>query len=150
MLALCDAIRQAGGCSLRTLSLSANKISDCGFGGLAEVMRLGVLPALVSLNLSANHVGDEGVIAFCRGPWRGRKGPMACLETLWLDSNRVGDAGCAALAAAITAGALASIEDIYLKSNVGRADAVQAALDHRRWVRETLAGGRIIKCAWTT
>ena len=143
MLALCEAISRRRVRHLCTLSLGINRIGDAGVIALANTISGGAMGALVSLNLSTNLVSDRGLLALCDGPWRS-KSQMDSLETLWLDSNRIGDAGCAALARVISDGGLAAVDDVYLDPTA-KSGAVQEAIRHRKWVTETLAGGRIIK-----
>jgi len=144
MLALASAIGEGRIRSLRTLSLGINRIGDAGAVALAEAMGKGALVSLESINLSTNLVADRGVLALCTGPWR-TKATMTRLETLWLDNNGIGAAGCAALEGVLESGALVAIEDIYLENNIGSGLGIEEALAHRKWQRETLAGGKILK-----
>jgi Ran GTPase-activating protein (RanGAP) involved in mRNA processing and transport len=55
-----------------------------------------MLPALVALDLSGNHIGDAGARALAASPH------MAHITTLNLSGNKIGPEGAAALAASPT------------------------------------------------
>jgi len=70
------------------------------------------LPALESLDLNGNRLGDEGLAALVAPP--PPTGGLAKLKRLDLSWTQITDAGCATLAAALDSGALPALEQLYL------------------------------------
>ena len=107
---------------LEFLSLGKAAIGDAGLVALAPALRR--LPALLSLTLSSNPFGDEGLAALMAAPPPPTgspppKGVLAKLQVLDLCRTQVTDAGCAVLAAALDSGdsgALPALNRLYLQS----------------------------------
>ena len=101
---------------LKCLALDTVNISDAGLVALAPALRR--LPALDQLYLKGNPIGDEGLAALVpqlpTGDLLPPTGKLAKLAVLDLESTQLSDAGCAALAAAITSGALPLLDDLEL------------------------------------
>ena len=88
---------------LKILVLGSNAISDAGLVALAPALRR--LPALESLFIFGNPLGDEGLAALVAPPPPAGALPpptagLAKLKTLILSDTQVTDVGCAALIAA--------------------------------------------------
>ena len=114
---------------LETLFLmNHTAIGDAGLVALAPALRR--LPALESLYLYLNPLGDEGLAALVGPPPPAGTPPAGGLKKLkWLDldDTRVTDAGCAALAAALNSGALPALRTLTLE-NIPASDAAKAAV----------------------
>mgnify|MGYP002004186688 FL=1 len=130
---------------LRALFLCHVAIGDAGLIALAPALRQ--LPALKTLNLSDNPLGDEGIAALlvvvappppppppASAP-SSPTGGLTQLTELFLEGTQVADAGCAALASALSSGALPPLERLELKG-IPASAAAKAA------VSETLANKR--------
>ena len=77
----------------------------------------GSLASLEALDLSANQIGNEGMIAFADAIKPTDEFPMgslASLEDLRLWDNTIGDKGMKVFSSALSSGALASLQRIYL------------------------------------
>ena len=77
------------------------------------------LPALETLGLGANPLGDEGLVALVAPPPPAGAPPpttggLTKLKRLNLSGTQITDAGCATLAAALDSGALPALEKLYL------------------------------------
>ena len=97
---------------LKHLKLENAAISDAGLIALAPALRR--LPALVTLALPINPLGDEGLAALLAPPpladaTSPPTGGLTQLKHLDLGSTQVSDAGCAALVAAVNSGALPAL-----------------------------------------
>ena len=114
-----DGVTAAAGRTLRELELRGNAITAGGGGAIWAALDAGVLPALRTLDLGNNSLGDDGgraaahcLLAGC-GTW-----PR--LVVLDLSSNGMGDGGVEAVYKAVTApGAVLSpgVERISLRFN---------------------------------
>ena len=123
---------------LEWLSLSGAAISDRALVALAPALRR--LPALHTLILWGNPLGDEGLAALVAPPPPAAAPPppaaapppptrgLAKLSKLDLDYTQVSNAGCAALASALESGALPALEDVGLEG-VPASAAAQAAVE---------------------
>ena len=90
------------------------------------------LPALESLYLSENPIGDEGLAALVATPPPAGAltlptGMLKKLELLDLDDTEVTDAGCAGLTAALHRGALPALKVLRL-DGIPASDAAKAAV----------------------
>eukprot|EP00964_Phaeocystis_antarctica_P132745 scaffold96862_cov62-Phaeocystis_antarctica.AAC.4 len=113
---------------LDSLALTQTAIGDAALVALAPALRR--LPALESLYLYLNPLGDEGLAALVGPPPPAGTPPAGGLKKLkWLDldDTRVTDAGCAALAAALNSGALPALRTLTLE-NIPASDAAKAAV----------------------
>ena len=93
------------------------------------------MPALETLNLAGNPLGDEGLAALLAPPppagaLSPPTGVLKKLKELILHDTQVADAGCAALTAAFDRGALPSLEVLDL-GHIPASAAVKAALKAR-------------------
>ena len=83
--------------------INGTAIGDAGLVALAPALRR--LPALQTLSLSFNPLGDEGLAALVAPPPPGvlppPTGVLAKLKALFLNNTQVSDVGCAALAAVL-------------------------------------------------
>ena len=116
-LALAAALDRGSLRGLEYLKLENAAISDAGLIALAPALRRH--PALMTLDLQVNPLGDEGLAALVAPPppadatsppTRG----LTQLKTLNLGYTQVSDAGCAALAAALNSGALPVLDFLEL------------------------------------
>jgi Ran GTPase-activating protein (RanGAP) involved in mRNA processing and transport len=109
--------------SLNALYLGGNAIGPSGLHAL--VRGLHAAPALETLWLAGNALDSEALSAFAPVPG----GPSACgaLTHLAIQDNRIGDDGLAALAEALSHGALPRLRWLYAGQN-GFGDAGVAAL----------------------
>eukprot|EP00964_Phaeocystis_antarctica_P079374 scaffold49442_cov59-Phaeocystis_antarctica.AAC.3 len=117
---------------LKFLHLFHTAIGDAGLVALAPALRR--LPALETLDLMGNPFGDEGLAVLVAPPppppagsLSPPKGGLAKLKKLDLGNTQITDAGCAALAAALDAGALPALEELHLYG-IPASDAAKAAL----------------------
>ena len=98
---------------LKTLYLGNTAIGDAGLVALAPALRR--LPALERLYLVRNPLGDEGLAALVAPPPPPAGAPppttgvLPKLRQLNLNNTQVDDAGCAALASALSSGALPAL-----------------------------------------
>ena len=90
------------------------------------------LPALISLRLAQNLLGDEGLAAIVAtapdNTWP-PKGGLPKLEELNLDYTQITDAGCAALISAFGSGTLRALEKLVLTGIPASAAAKNAVHD---------------------
>ena len=102
------------------------------------------MPALETLHLAGNPLGDEGLAALVAPPLPAGAPPpptgvLTKLKELDLDYTQSTDAGCAALASALDSGALPSLESLFLRSipatSVAARESVYAALARSRAAR---------------
>jgi hypothetical protein len=121
---------------LKHLRLYNAAIGDAGLVALAPALRR--RPALETLHLSGNPIGDQGLAALVASPPPAvalppPTGGLTTLKELYLGGTQVTDAGCAALAAALDSSALPALEVLALrltpasaaaKATVGRAGLV--------------------------
>jgi hypothetical protein len=123
---------------LRGLSLWNAAIGDAALAALASALRR--RPALESLILGGNPLGDEGLAALVAPPPPAGTPPppagaLKKLELLDLARTQITNAGCAALVAALDSGALPALDTLALDdipaSGVAT-DAVYAALARSR------------------
>ena len=114
-------------------------IGDAGLAALAPALRR--RPALRSLNLAGNPLGDEGLAALLAPPPPAAGTPpppaggLKQLRRLDLDRTEVTDDGCAALAAALDSGALPALEELKLdgtRASAAAQEAVRAAFARSR------------------
>jgi len=123
---------------LRILQLISAGIGDAALVALAPALRR--RPALQSLWLYGNPLGDEGLAALVAPPPPAGAPPLPTgglkkLVRLHLGYTQVSDAGCAALAAALDSGALPALDNLTLDDTPASAaaiDAVSAALERSR------------------
>ena len=113
---------------LKKLGLTHAAIGDAGLVALAPALRQ--RPALEHLFLGRNPFGDEGIAALVpllpAGDPLPAAGNLANLAVLDLQHTQLSDAGCAALAAAITSGALPLLAELELKGIPASAAAIGA------------------------
>eukprot|EP00964_Phaeocystis_antarctica_P103280 scaffold68563_cov69-Phaeocystis_antarctica.AAC.2 len=117
---------------LKFLVLTNAAIGDAGLVALAPALRR--LPALDSLYLDGNPLGDEGLTALVAPPPpAGAPPPPAAvltkLKTLHLGKTQITDASCAALAAALGSGALPALEELKLARIPASAAAIATVRD---------------------
>ena len=143
MQALCGGLGRGAAPSLRVLGLADNKFGPAGAEALAAALGRGAMPKLAALHLQGNPIGNKGVAALA-APLRKMpalnhlflvsceigdegvaslvdnlgKDDFKALTMLWLDGNKITDAGCAKLVAALNAGALPAIKDLYFQDDV--------------------------------
>ena len=99
--------------ALEVLDLSGGFIDDEGMIALVDALAAGALPQLKDLRLNYCNVGDAGIAALARS---GVDGTWSTLEGLSLpqdDCQSITSAGWATLAAALNAGALPAIKELY-------------------------------------
>ena len=123
---------------LKTLALNSAAIGDAGLVALAPALRR--RPALESLVLYDNPLGDEGLAALVAPPLPAGAPPptgvLGKLKVLDLDGTQVSDTGCAALVTALNSGALTGLRHLYLKGTPASAAAkaaVHEAIDSARF-----------------
>ena len=98
---------------LKILDLGSTALGDAGLVALAPALRR--LPALEWLDLDGNPFGDEGLAALVAPPPPPAGAPptttgvLPKLRQLNVNNTQVGDAGCAALASALSSGALPAL-----------------------------------------
>ena len=102
---------------LKLLNLTSAGIGDAALVALALALRR--LPALESLRLSYNPLGDEGLAALVvPPPTTGALSPpivvLTMLKRLILRSTQITDTGCATLASALDSGALPALDWLNL------------------------------------
>ena len=119
---------------LRFLFLTNAAIGDAGLVALALALRR--RPALETLSLFANPLGDEGLAALLAPPPPAGTLPLPTgglkkLKLLDLEDTQVTDAGCAALTAALHSGALPALKVIKL-DGIPASDAAKAAVYEAR------------------
>ena len=115
--ALAAALGQGALPRLKTLALYNTAIGDAGLVALAPALRR--RPALERLYLGGNPLGDEGLAALVAPPPPAGAPPpttggLAKLKWLDLCYTQVTNAGCAALAAALAAGALPAPKELCM------------------------------------
>jgi len=123
---------------LRALTLNDDAIGDAALVALAPALRR--RPALESLTLSFNPLGDEGLAALVAPPPPAGTPPppgggLKKLKVLNLGGTQITDAGCATLAAALDSGALPALEELKLdgiSASAAATDAVSKALAKRK------------------
>ena len=95
--------------SLKALSLDWNAIGADGVSALC----CAVLPALVRLGIGSNKVGDAGVARLIEG-MGSQSVAMPLLRFIDLSgtANQIGDVGMAALASALSSGAMRGLEEL--------------------------------------
>ena len=83
---------------------------------------MGALPALETLILHTNEIGDDGMKALAEAC---ASGALASLETLDMSGNKIGNDGMKAFAKACRAkGGLPQLENVYLAGNLGNEELV--------------------------
>eukprot|EP00964_Phaeocystis_antarctica_P108398 scaffold73003_cov64-Phaeocystis_antarctica.AAC.4 len=102
---------------LEILTLYSTAIGDGGLVALAPALQR--LPALETLELVGNPLGDEGIAALVAPPPPAGAPPpptggLTKLKKLFLSETQITDAGCAALAATLDRGALPALERLDL------------------------------------
>ena len=117
-------------------SLHNAAIGDAGIAALAPALRQ--LPALETLGLESNPLGDDGIAALVAPPpLAGALSPPAGggvlvgLKKLYLGFTHITDVGCAALASALDRGTLPALRELRLlniPASVAAKGAVHAAL----------------------
>jgi hypothetical protein len=99
-----------------TLSYQRLGWGDAEMATLAAVIESGALRASSLLNLSANHIGDQGVEALSRALAHADAAPK--LATLSLEGNgALGDDGVHAMCRAIASGGLPALKQLELNGN---------------------------------
>ena len=121
---------------LMRLYLTNAAIGDAGLVALAPALRQ--LPALETLGLEGNPLGDDSIAALVAPkPLAGALSPpagggvLAELKKLYLGFTQINDAGCAALASALDGGTLPALRELRLlriPASVAAKGAVHAAL----------------------
>jgi len=111
---------------LKFLYLGNTAIGDAGLVALAPALRR--RPALQSLDLHRNPIGDEGLAALVAPPPPAGAPPpptgvLPKLKALYLNGTQIADAGCAALAAALESGALPALAYLQLGGTPASATA---------------------------
>ena len=109
--ALAAALGQGAMPRLENLQLLDVEIGDAGLVALAPALRR--RPALTTLFLEGNPVGDEGLAALVGTPPL-PTGGLKKLSTLDLSGTQVTDAGCATLIAALDDGTLPALWCVHL------------------------------------
>ena len=125
---------------LERLDLSGNALGgrnfdgggDAGVEAIAAAVAEGCLPALHTLRLNANRVGDEGATALATAirlrAQAGRRGSALALRELWICENRISADGVGTLATAVSdSAALPALAILGLSGNPGL-DGGRAAL----------------------
>ena len=115
--ALAAALGRSAMPRLKLLNLTSASIGDAALVALALALRR--LPALESLRLSYNPLGDEGLAALVvPPPTTGALSPpivvLTMLKRLILRSTQITDTGCATLASALDSGALPALDWLNL------------------------------------
>jgi hypothetical protein len=109
---------------LRRLYLTGMGADDAAMAAFGGALGSGAAPALKTLELIANEIGDEGLRqlgdAFARGA-------APALKTLYLNDNKIGDEGVRHLGDALARGAAPVLQTLYLHDNAASAAAMQAA-----------------------
>ena len=128
--ALAAALGQGALPRLKRLDLENAAIGDTGLLALAPALRR--RPALESLGLASNPIGDEGLAALVAPPPPAGAPPpttggLVQLKRLDLSRTQITDAGCATLAAALDRGALPAFEYLFLHA-IPASAAAKAAL----------------------
>ena len=113
MVALARAFRAGSLPHLERLILGNNAILGAGVTALADAIDRGqALRRCVSIDLGANAIGDEGMVAFSKASQG-----LPLLENLTLNDNEIALDGMAAFAAAVRGGAMGSLVSLDLSSN---------------------------------
>ena len=125
-----------GPLAARELLLDGNGLADEGAKMLAELIRTGVLPALKTLVLHSNAIGDAGAIELVRA-LAGRAGGDGAAEMQGLDFSRnaIGERGLSALAAELEAGALRLKSEPDVRANASDAAEERVASAWREAAR---------------
>ena len=126
---------------LRCLSMHRTAIGDAALAALAPALRR--RPALETLYLHSNPLGDEGLAALVAPPPPAAGTPprpaggLKKLKLLDLSFTQVSDAGCATLVAALHSGALPALDTLHLDDipASGAARRPGLGLGVRTWVR---------------
>ena len=111
-----------------SLLLNGKSLDDAEAVILAHLLRHGARPALRTLSLFNNRIGDEGACALAAAA---AAGAFPQLEEIGLGNNNIGDVGLSALAYAITQDALPAIVSINLGGNPASDTSIQAELKLR-------------------
>ena len=116
----------------QVLWLSHNQIGDEGMISFSGSLSRGTLPQLTFLGLGANHIGDEGMKSLSEVLGSGALANLqvwaqnlakfgsafltVCriAQDLRLWGNQIGDAGMKSFSEALSSGALASIDTLYV------------------------------------
>jgi len=135
-LALSAALGRGAMPRLKSLNLRKNAIGDAGLVALAPALRR--RPALERLALWGNSFGDEGLAALLAPPLPPGAlppptGGLTKLKMLNLSHAQITDAGCAALAAALTRGALPALEFVFMEGILASAAAKAAVGMALQW-----------------
>jgi len=100
--------------NLTSLDLSFNAISDAGCEALSNAIKSCGVPKLETLLLSHNRIGDRGCCAFGTAL---ASGAVQELKVVLLDHNQIGDTGCAALASALKSDTSLQLTNVDLSRN---------------------------------
>ena len=121
---LADAISASGPrASLAELNLDQNNLTDAGAIALSAVCGGALLPAMETLSVSDNEIGNTGVTALSAA-----LSHMPTLTSFNLNGNSFHHVGISALAEAIAGGALPRLQKLYLhKTSIGDDDLVHFA-----------------------
>ena len=135
--ALAAALGQGALPRLKRLHLENAAIGDTGLLALAPALRR--RPALESLGLASNPIGDEGLAALVAPPPPAGAPPpttggLVQLKKLDLSRTQITDAGCATLAAALDRGALPAFEYLFLHG-IPASAAAKAALQAKSYFK---------------
>ena len=119
---------------LKILHLMDANIGDAALVALAPALRR--RSALESLSLSCNSFGDDGLAALLAPPPPAGTPPLPAgglkkLKELYLNYTQITDASCAALAAALSSGALPALKTLNLEG-IPASDAAKAAVYEAR------------------
>ena len=134
--ALAAALARGAMPRLNCLHLTNTAIGDVGLVALAPALRR--RPALERLALWGNSFGDEGLAALLAPPLPPGAlppptGGLTKLKMLNLSHAQITDAGCAALAAALTRGALPALEFVFMEGILASAAAKAAVGMALQW-----------------
>ena len=142
-LALAAALGRGALPRLKELHLRSAAISDAGLVALAPALQR--RPALETLDLRDNPLGDEGLAALVAPPPLAGAPPtttavLTKLKKLDLRNTQITDAGCATLASALDSSALPALKDLYLYG-IASAEAIAAVYVSlaKSTARETVA-----------
>jgi len=105
--------------TVRVLDLSGNHLGDDGAAALVDALSAAPPPSLTTLNLSANDLTPAGAAAVAQGCILRGRSVVPSLRTLILSHNGLGDAGCGAVVKSIVECAMSVLEGGDTESDIG-------------------------------